>query len=270
MSYVKVNVSKPSKVAPGRGGDKKNKVTIVDVADLLVEAKRDDKGIVINDKHIFKENAYAINIEVTPSSIAGKGNSDGDLDAEGVTQELVFEHPGSEQEIREFRANMLGRDVMIFVERCSDGQINQYGEACNPMRMKFEATDDKDVNKTVFTFNSVVKGKDIAIYKNTLTLSEPVATVAADATSIDLSAGEGEYQLTDNAAATEITTATNAVDGMRFTVLGSGGTNPATITGNDFILSNGASWTGLANAKITFQAFKDGAASWKFIEISRS
>ncbi len=270
MSYVKIDVQKPATVSPGRGGNKKNKVTVVDVADILTEAKRDSNGVVIAAKHIFKANAYAITLEITPTSLSGKATSDGDLDAEGVTQEFVFEHPGSEQEIREFRANWLGKDVMIFDERCSDGRINQYGEACNPVRMKFEATDDKDVNKSVFTFASVSKGNDVAIYNNTLTLSTPISNVAADAISIDLTAGAGEYQLTDNTVATAITTATNATDGMVFTLLGSGGVNPATISAGDFVLSGGVSWSGIANAKITFKAFKDGASSWKFFELSRS
>ncbi len=270
MSYVKLDVLKPAKTAPGRGGDRKNKITIVDLADLSVEAQRDDKGILINDKHIFKPNAYAITIEVTPTSISGKSTSDGDPDAEGFNQEFSFEHPGSEVELLEFRTNWIGRNVLVFDEQCSTGRIYQYGDGCNPLRMKIEATHDKDVNKTVFTFTSMTKGKDKAIYNNTLTLSQPVATVAADATSIDLSAGTGEYQLSDNSVATEITTASNATDLMKFTLLGSGGTNPATISGTDFLLSGGASWTAIAGATITFQAFKDGASSWKFIELSRS
>jgi len=136
--------------------------------------------------------------------------------------------------------------------------------------MKVEATDDKDNNKSMFTFTSSVKGPNVAIYQGTITLSEPVDTVAADATSIDLTAGEGEYQLTDNRVATVIETCTNAVNGMVFTLLGSGGNEPATITkANDFVLASGTTWTGLANSKITFKAFKSDTAAWKFFELSR-
>jgi hypothetical protein len=57
---------------------------------------------------------------------------------------------------------------------------------------------------------------------------------------------------------------------MVFTLLGSGGSYPSTIpTGNDFILASGTTWTALANAHITFKAFKDGGATYKFIEQSR-
>lgn len=272
MTYVKVNVNKSTKPAPGKGGGKKTLITFIDIADLLSESARDAKGILIAGNHSFKPNAYAIQIYATPNSIAGKSTSEGDIDSEGFMQEVVFEHPGSELAIREFRSNWLSRDILIFVDHCEPGlPKDQYGSSCAPMRMKVEAVDDKDVNKSTFTFSSSNKGLDVAMYEGTLTLAEAVDTVASDATSIDLAAGEGEYQLTDNTAAKEITTATNAVDKMVFTLLGSGGTNPATITNaNDFVLANGTAWTGLAGATITFKAFKDGAASWKFFEVSRS
>lgn len=271
MTYIKVNVSKPDKTSPGRGEAKTEKITIVDLDDLLTEAKRDSKGVVITDKHIFKTNAYAVTLYMTPNSFDGKITSDGDPDKEGVTQEVVLEHPGTEKEIREFRVNFLGKNVMIFSQNATDGQINQYGYVANPLRMKVVGEDNKDVKTSTFTFTSITKGDDIAIYENTLTLSEPVAVVAADATSIDLSSGEGEYQLTDNTAATAIDSTTNAVDGMLFTLLGSGGSNPASIaSGGDFLLKSGTSWSGIANATITFKVFKDGAATFKYIEVSRS
>jgi len=271
MSYVKVNVDRPAKASPGSGGDKKNKVTIVDLADILTHQPRDSKGILITGKHVFKPGAYAIELYVTPSSIAAKNTGEGEIDAEGVMQEFVFAHPGTELEILEFRANWLGKDVLIFDEACSDGRILQYGGPCAPLRMKFEGTDDKDSKKTVFTFTSTNKGPNVAIYDNTLTLSDVVATVAADATFINLTTGEGEYQLTDNTVATEITTASNASDGLLFTLLGSGGTNPATITdAGNYILKNGTSWTGIAGATISFKAYKDGAATFKYIELSRT
>lgn len=271
MSYVKVNVVKnTAKQSPGAGADKKHKVTLVDVDDLVSEASRDSKGIVIAGNHVFKANTYAIEIYGTSDSISGKSTTEGDIDAEGFLHEVMVSHPGSAKEIREFRANWINRNILAFIEHCSDGSVDQYGSSCAPLRMKLEATDDKDMNKSVFTFASSNKGPDVAIYEGTLTLSEAVDTVDADATSIDLTAGEGEYQLTDNTVAIELTTCSNAVDGMVFTLLGSGGSNPASITdANDFVLKNGTSWSGIANARITFKAFKDGAASWKFFELSR-
>jgi len=270
MTYTKINVLKPTKMSPGKGGDKKTLITFIDVDDLIAEAPRDAKGILITGNHTFKDNAYAVQVYGTSDTISGKSTSEGEIDSEGFIQEVIFSHPGSSQEIREFRSNWLNRNILIIVEHCSDNTKDQYGGSCAPLRMQLEAVDDKEMNKSTFTFTSSNKGPDIAIYEGTVTLAEPVATVSADATTIDLTSGPGEYQLTDNAAATEITTCTNATDGMVFTLLGSGGSNPASITdANDFVLKNGTSWSALANSKVTFKAFKDGAVSWKFFELSR-
>ncbi len=98
-----------------------------------------------------------------------------------------------------------------------------------------------------------------------------MSTPSADATSVNVSTGEGRYQLTTgSASAVNITTLTNAVVGGKYTLLGSGGTYPSTIdSGDDFILANGTTWTAISGAEITFEAIKDGASTWKFIERSR-
>jgi hypothetical protein len=271
MSYVKLNVNKPTKLSPGAGGDKKNTVTIVDLDDVLTHQPRDTKGIVITGKHVFKEGAYAIKIAVTPSSIATKATPEGEVDEEAVMQEFVFAHPGTEKEIREFRANWLGRDCLIFDESCSDGVINEYGAPCAPMRMSYEATDDKDSKKTVFTFKSVNKGPEIAIYENTLTFSDVLGTIDADENSPNVSAGEGEYQLGVNTVATALTTLIGMVHGGKYTLLGGGGAHPTSIVSAAFFtLKDGTSWSGIAGSSITLMAYKDGASSWMFIELSRT
>jgi hypothetical protein len=95
-------------------------------------------------------------------------------------------------------------------------------------------------------------------------------TVAADATSVNLAEGPGRYQLTDGtSSAATITTCTNAGDGGVYTLLGSGGAHPSTITGTDFLLASGTAWNALAGAEITVKAFKSGQSAWKFIELSR-
>jgi hypothetical protein len=270
MSYVKVNVARPNKMSPGSGGDKKNKVTIVDLADVLTHAARDSKGILISGKHVFKPGAYAIELYITPSSIAGKVTGEGDIDAEGIMQEFVCAHPGTEQEILEFRANFLGRDVMIFDEACSDGRILQYGAPCAPLRLKFEGTDDKDVKKTVLTFASTNKGPDIAIYDNTLTLTE-ATVVPADTMIVDVANGSGEYQLTDNTEATTITFLSNAVHGGVYTLLGSGGSFPSQlIVSSHFVLKDVVDWSGIAGSSLTLKAFSIGSGDFMFFEQSRT
>jgi hypothetical protein len=272
MGYVKLNVAKPGD-NQGVGGNKKDKITLFDFDDVLTFPARDSKGIVITDNIIFKEGAYNITIYATQHTIKSNPKTEGDPDNKGIIQSLVFEHPGDNQAILEFRSNWMNRNIGAIVERCSDGRKMQYGSICAPLQMQFDHTDDKDKNSTVFTLASAQKGPDVAIYLGTITLDTVTDTVAADATSIDLTNGEGQYQLTDGtSSAAAITGCTNAVDKLTFTLLGSGGAFPSTIAAaaTAFLLRNGTTWTALAGAQITFQCVKDGASSYKFVELSRS
>lgn len=272
MSYVKVSVAKPGDNM-GVGGNKKDKITLFDFDDVLTFPSRDSKGILIEDNITFKSGAYSIALYVTQHTIKSNPKSEGDPDNKGVIQSLTFEHPGDAQAILEFRANWLNRNIGAIVERCSDGRKTLYGSPCAPLQMQYDHTDDKDKNATTFTLASTQKGPDQAIYSGTVTLETVTGTVAAGATTVDLENGPGEYQLTTGASsAAAITDCSNAVDGMVFSLLGSGGAHPSTIssTATAFLLTNGATWTALAGAKITFKVKKDGASSFKFVEVSRT
>lgn len=269
MTYVKINIAKPGE-NKGVGGDKLYSITMLDVDDILTMPSRDAAGIQIAGNIVMRENAYAITVYGTQSTIKASADSEGDPDAKGIIQTVEFEHPGDSVAIREFRANWMNKNVMIMIERCSTTLKNLYGTPCAPLQMVFKAEDDKDKNKTTFTFKSTQKGPDVADYQGTITYSTVTDTVAADETTVDVTNGQGRYQLTDgSASAATITTIENATSGGVYTLLGSGGSHPSTITGNDFLLSNGTAWTALAGAEITFKAFKTGESTWKFIEQSR-
>jgi len=271
-SYVKVSVVK-SGSNPGTGGNKKDKIIIIDVDDILTHPARDSKGIVINDNIVLKQGAYMITIYATASTIKTSSDSEGDPDGKLFTQGVSFDHPGDSVEIREFKANWINRNCEIIIERCATSEKQLYGSLCAPLQMTTKKEDDKDKNKNTFEFKSLLKGPEVAEYNGTTTLESVTGTVAADATSVDVSNGEGQYQLTDGTAApVAMTTMTNAEEGKLYTLLGSGGSNPPTISGTDFILRNGTSWTALANAAITFKAMKTSSSPvvWKFIEQSRS
>lgn len=272
MTYVKVNVTKPTG-NPGVGGNKKDLIILIDKDDILTFPSRDSKGVVITDNIVMKPNAYAIKVYGTVNTIKSGSATEGDIDAEGFTHTLDFEHPGNSVAIREFKTNWLGRSIIALVEYCSTGTKDLFGTPCAPMRMSTKWEDDKDKNKSTITLKSAQKCEyEVADYQGTLVFESVMGTIAADDTSPDVAAGEGQYQLTDGSAASvEITTLDNPVNGGVYTLLGSGGTYPSTIPdGNDFILASGTTWTALAGSQITVKAFKDGAATWKFIEQSRS
>lgn len=269
MTYTKVNISKPGDNM-GVGGNKKDKIILFDFDDVQTWPARDANGIVIDGDIVFKEGAYMITLYATQHTIKANPKSEGDPDNKGVMQSLSFDHPGDEQAILEFRTNWMNKNIGAIVQRCSTNRQNLYGNPCAPLQMKYEATDDKDKNSTTFTLETAQKGPDVAIYNGTITYDTVTATVDADETDIDLTNGSGRYQLTDgSSAAATIATMSNATDGLNFTLIGSGGTYPSTITGGSFLLKSGASWTALAGAEITFRVFKDGASSYKAYELSR-
>ena len=130
---------------------------------------------------------------------------------------------------------------------------------------------NNDENKFMFRFQQFAKTAEYpARYYGNLTFATSNA-IAADATVVDATPGPGEYQLADNTGATTITTITNAVGGAVYTLVGSGGINPATVAnGGDFALAGGIDWQALASARLTVQAFDTGGGSFTFFEVSRS
>ena len=268
MTYVKVDVTKPGD-NKGVGGDKKATITIFDWDDVATMPSRDASGIQIAGTIAMNSGAYMTKLYATQSTVKAGADSEGDPDAKGITQTVEFEHPGDGITIREFRANWMNKNIGIIIERCSSTQKNLYGTPCSPLQMVFKAEDDKDKNKTTFTFKSTQKGPDVGDYQGTMTYSAVVATIAANATTVGLTTN-GRYQLTTGSSASAtITTCTGATDGMVFTLIGSGGTYPSAISGGDFLLSSGTAWNALAGAEITFKVFQSGASTYKFIELSR-
>jgi hypothetical protein len=267
--YSKVNVVKGHNT--GAGSDIIGKAFLFEWSDVIGGHDRESDGINILGTLQFKSGAFIQTIEFTKSSLVNTSKSDGDDDAKGVIQGCEFSHPGNSQEVREFRSYWMNKDIGIIYEHCNSAlNDDMYGSPCAPLKMSFESTENKDVNNTKFTFESGNKGPDVAIYQGTKNVGS-ATVVAADTTTVDVTNGSGQYQLTDNTGATALTGLSNAVNNGLYTLLGSGGTNPATVsTAGNWILAAGAAWTGIAGASLTVRAYKDGASTWKYIEVSRS
>jgi hypothetical protein len=275
MTYIKNNLPKPG-ANKGVGGNKKYNITFFDFDDVANFPARDANGIVITGNIQMHPDAYMITVYGTIDTIKNTSGSEGEFDAEGIIQSCIFNHPGNEVAVREFRTNWLSKNIGIIFEHCSDNVKDLYGSPCAPMRMSFKHDEDKDKNTTEFTFKSSNKGPDVADYRGTLTYADYVATIAADATEIDLSSGEGRYFVTGSATAyAEITATTGAVEGMKFTLVGGGGAFPAVINGqfitsvDEFQCKDSIGWNANLGSEITFQAFKRGESSFMFIELSR-
>ncbi len=273
FAYVPISVPKASG-NPGVPGNKGDLLTIFDFDDVVKSSlTRDSKGVLIPQNIVMKPGKYMWQVYGTVNTIAPSFTGEGDPDAVGVTQAIEFSHPGQKREIKEFAQNNMNKSLGVILQTCDGSGMEVYGTPCATLQMIPTGTNNDSKKDVMFVFTSRQRSSFVpADYEGTLTLPAVLATIAADEDEPDVANGSGEYQLTDNAAATEITTLTNAVNGLPYTLIGSGGVNPATITaaGGDFILANGTTWTGDAGSSLTVKAFKDGAATFKFIEISRS
>lgn len=263
--YVKVNIAKPGGM-PGKGIVPKDAAIIYDVDDIQSFPARNAAGVVIEDDIVMKSGKYAVAVYFTPGTAQIKSNSEGDPDAQGYRPQVVFSHPGSGQEIREFKHNWLGKNVIVVLRYCDGRPADLIGSPCNPCQLAVEYSASNEANSSQLTFAQISKGDDVAIYQGTDTLTQPVAVVTAAATSVTYSA-EGQYQLSSGAA--EVANITGGSDGKVITLMGVAGTAPTVVTGGNILLRGGVTFTASAGAQLTLRAFADGVSSLKWIEQSR-
>lgn len=236
MTYVKASVRRPAG-NPGNGIQPKDQLVIYDVDDILSFPQRNDAGVVIEDDIVMKAGRYAIGIYLTPGTAEISSNSDGETDAEGYTPSVKFNHPGNEQEIREFKTNWLSKKCIVVLRYCSGKPADLIGTPCNPCKLSVSYTGSNESNTNELTFTQISKGDDIAIYRGTDTLEEPVAVVGAGATDI--------------------------------TLMGCSGVAPTVEAGGNFLLKGGKTFTASEGSQLTLRAFNDGSEAMKWIEQSR-
>jgi|GEM_PF-138800 len=275
MSFVKVNIPR-SRDGAGTAQSIDTDIIIWDWDEVKTSPKRDSRKVKMEGSFQFKDGKYAIKMYGTSSSISLPRTPEGEEDSVGFTALPEFNHPGSPVEIEEFIANMTNRPlgVAVRVGDCDgDGEPHYkiYGSKCNPLSLMAEGQNNNEGVMDLMRFQQFRRSKNLpGRYYGTFTFDE-ATVVVADETTVDVANGDGEYQLQDNTVATEITTLENAVHGGTYTLLGSGGTNPATITAaGDFILAGATDWQGLAGSRITLKAYDQGAGSFVFFEHSRS
>lgn len=272
------NYVNPSLVKKGRGSaeGKSLLITLIDLSDVSIWPGRDDNKVKMLGNIVMKAGKYMTQIEVTPSKTNLPLGSEGEEDNASLNSLPEFVYPGSTLDIEELFANWLGRSVAVLVRvgACdgNDAFYRTYGTPCAPLSLFPEGQNDNDATNSMLKFQQFAK-TDImpGRYYGTLTL-DTVNNVAADTVNVDVAAGDGQYQLVDNTGATVITDLINAVTGGSYTLLGSGGGNPATIEASNvnFLLAGAVDWQGLAGASITFKAYDAGGGDHVLIEQSRS
>lgn len=273
MTYLRINVAKPSGSSPGASAPKEPNLVLVADDDILFEPMRNSKGVKLEGNYIIKPGAKMIEVYMTPSKSKASYESDGDEDAVSIKQKFECEHPGNELEIAEFAQNWLGVNCRLIYGSCTDNFRKVLGTKCAPIQMKPSLQDDADARKHVFVFEQTASSKWVpGHYTGALVFADPFAVADAGAVAVTLANGP-IYKL-PSLAVTEPVVFSNIEQehGTIITLMGGGGVDPATLASgvlaNGAILKDGVAWVGLEGAVINLQVYDAGANKY-LIELSR-
>lgn len=195
--------------------------------------------------------------------------NEGDISST-INNQISFTVGGMNDKVREIVDNGLNEYFYVVFEECESGDRYLIGNGCKPARLSnVEGGHTNDNTSATLTFTNEC-GEVYAKYTGSITLQAP-ETVPADATTITLT-NNSAYQLQDGSSAiatiTGFTSVTESDVGRVVTIYGSGGDYPSEIvSGNDFILNDGETWTATAGAQISFKIYKSGTDAYTFIEV---
>lgn len=274
MTTYRKSVPKPQR-GSGAAKAKKGLINIAFADDVLEFPERDVNGVKLLGNVVLKAGATMHQLYLSQNTQKITDEIVGDLDMEAFSKKGEGVHPGNSLDIREFRANVLGQDVILFFdENCGANAYDVLGSPCNPMRLKGSYANDNEGVKNIMQFEALVDDdKAIAYYDGAISLASNFE--AADET-LDLTKANGAIQqLPSYATTAAITVASTDLDaGTIVSVIGGGGADPATLSSGtqgavDVILKDGTQWVALDKAVINLEVFKAGATTY-LIERSRS
>lgn len=154
---------------PGRPRGKNSQIVIFKWDDVLTMPERDANGVKIAGNLVLNANAHAIEIYATPSTIKITQNNEGDPDAKGFIQQLVFEHPGDELALMEFLENNVNENLGVIVREKAGSTFSKLlGTPVEPLQFDVESQDDNEALKNTITLKSVMRGPVIAHYFGTM------------------------------------------------------------------------------------------------------
>lgn len=253
--YVKKSVPRPDG-NPGVGIKPRDLLTLLDVDDIEFMPGPDDKGVVIADNIVMKPGRYGITLYMTPGTVEAASPAEGDTDKVGFTPSLKFSHPGNSVEVRELKVNSVNKCFIGILRYCSGKPADLIGSICNPCKLTASYTGNNDANANEFNLTQISKGDDMYIYKGTVPLEEPIATVASGSKVVNFS-NEGVYQLSPGEAV--IDTISGGADGAVITLYGCAGTAPSVAPSQGkIILKNAKTFNAAEGSQITLRAYNTG------------
>lgn len=265
MTYIRKSIHRPAG-NPGTGLQLRDLLVLINIDDIAFMPSPDDKGVVIVDNIVMKPGRYGIEFYMTHGTVEITSAAEGDTDKIGFTPSLKFQHPGNEQEVREFKVNELNGKFIAVIRYCSGKASDLIGSICNPCKITPSYTGNNEGNSNEFTVSQISKGHDMFIYKGTLPLEEPVSTVEAGSKNVSF-VSEGQYQL--SAGGGVIETIEGGSDRALITLLGVSGSSPSVASADRILLRGGRQFTATEGSQITLRAFDAGNGQIMWIEQSR-
>ena len=274
MTQFRKSVPRPVAGAGSPKG-KNGNVTVVYVDDLLAFPPVNADGVLLIGTIILKPSSKMEKIYMTDASQKVSHKYDGDPDAGGLTKMFEGTHPGDELEINEFIQNNLEVPVILIYDLdCNTGKRKVVGLPCNPMYLKPEFEDAEGGVKHTLVYEQRRRDRHVSkFYEGELILADNYTSPSLD---LALETDNGfVYQLPVSNATASITIDTlDIVNRKVVSLVGSGGTTPATLTGGvsgpvTVILSDGTPWVALKDAVIHLEVFDAGSVIY-LKELSRS
>jgi hypothetical protein len=280
---LRLSVAKP---APGAGSPKGKEAnaTLVYVNDLVKEMfpNANENGVKLVGNIVLKAGARMQRIYMTDSTQKASHKYEGDPDAGGFMKQYEGSHPGDELEINEFVQNSIEEPfIIIYDVDCNSNMRKVVGLPCNPLYLEPEFMDDDAGVKHTLIFKQRRRDRHVSkFYEGELSFVQN--NLVADVTFLQLSSPSRVYQLPEvTVADTAVTIVGLSADDKKIiTLIGGGGSEPATLIAEDLgviagqgwdvtiLLSNNVTWTAEKGAFINLQVYDAGAKVY-LIEISR-
>lgn len=266
MTYIKKSIPRAAG-NPGIGITPRNMLVLIDTDDVLNMPGPNDAGVMIEDDIVLKPGRYAFGIYMTAGTAEVTSAAEGETDQIGFIPSIKFNHPGNEQEVREFKANCINKTYIGIMRYCDGRPADLIGTMCNPCRITPSYTGSSESNVNEMTMTQISKGADIFMYKGTIPLEEPVDRVGGESAEVTY-VTDGQYQL--EAGETAVASISGGKDNAVITLLGSeGGGRAVSHAEGKILLKGGKPFTVTAGSQLTLRAFEvaEGALVW--IEQSR-
>lgn len=142
-SYSMVSVPKQGS-NPGMPRGKKNIILIFDFDKAKME--RNEKGVKVTSLTMVGT-AKPIGMFVNQNTLDCGDEPEGDAYARGFIHHVIFDHPGTELEVAEFKGNNVNANLGVIVLGCdaSETTAKVYGTPCAPLTM--QQANEQDTNE---------------------------------------------------------------------------------------------------------------------------